>query len=548
MDKAIGLKYKCLLFIFLNAVKLTAFNFLIMPSKTFGAFTYKVIFALLVNLIIFSLFFKIKSRWPFIILYAIQTIYIFSNLSYFKYFGGYLHLFQASSLLTEGVGPIRHFTIPVNLNMLVMLIDMPFFISLAIHYNRIGSLNKLLKTHIRTVRYVSILLILCLEGLNYSSGCSLIQLNRNFFSSETKIIERYGTFINNVSDLTVNYGGANLIKHFKYGETISAFSTASETPNIVAIQVESMDSNVINQKYKDKYIAPYLHSLSQENIYYPYVLSYHKAGATSDSEFSIVNSIEPLSNYPSIKIPKYDYPNSFVKQLTGQNYYTMAFHGNTGNYYNRDVAFVKMDFNEFDDIKKMNLAESGWGAPDDKVFEYAYEKMMEKKSPSFTYVITMSSHMPFANTAGYYSNNSYDSIEDETVRNYFISMSYVDKSIEEFVKKIKTQFPKAYILIWGDHTPGINAAEYKQASFTADNSYFEFVPLIISTPDKKVYKESGNVASFLDIAPTILNAAGIKFSIKSNGINLIDLPSNTPEIPFKEKLYNRSELYKMIAP
>ena len=76
---------------------------------------------------------------------------------------------------------------------------------------------------------------------------------------------------------------------------------------------------------------------------------------------------------------------------------------------------------------------------------------------------------------------------------------------------------------------------------------FEFVPLIISTPDNKKFKETNSVASFLDISPTILSAAGIEFTVKTNGVNLLDLPDELPEIPFKEKLQDRSELYERIT-
>lgn len=539
------------LFVFLNAVKLTVVNYMLMPSKNVETFLYKLIYTLLVNLVFFSLFFKIKNKWPFFVLYAAQTVYLFANLSYFSYFGGYLHLFQASALLTEGVGPIKHFTIPVNFKMLAILIDMPFFLKLFFNYDKLASLLDILKQiskkQMLAFMILPCIMLLSIEGLNIHMGCSLYQLNKNFFISESKIIERYGTLINNISDLTVNFGGENLIKHFQYGKTVSAISKSKKKPNIVAIQVESMDSNIINQEYNSSYIMPYLHSLSQSNVYYKYSLSYHKSGGTSDSEFSILNSIEPLSTYPSIKIPKYDYPNSFVKQLTGQSYYAMAFHGNIGNYYNRDVAFPKMGFNEFYDIKKMGFEESGWGAPDNEVFNFAFNKMKEQKAPFFTYVITMSSHMPFNFTADYYTNSSYDGIADETVRNYFTSMSYVDKSIEEFVGKIKSEFPGTYILIWGDHTPGITSEDYKQASFTENNNYFEFVPLLILTPDNKKYEETLNAGSFLDIAPTILNAAGINFTIESNGVNLLDPPAVMPRIPFKENNYDRAALYKAIC-
>jgi phosphoglycerol transferase MdoB-like AlkP superfamily enzyme len=127
-------------------------------------------------------------------------------------------------------------------------------------------------------------------------------------------------------------------------------------------------------------------------------------------------------------------------------------------------------------------------------------------------------------------------------------MSYVDKSIEEFVRKVREEYPNTYVLIWGDHTPGIEESEaYRQASYTEDNDYFEYVPLIVSTPDNKVYREESKVASFLDIAPTILNASGIDFEFKSDGINLVNPPGDAPEIPFKEKFYKRDGLYERIT-
>lgn len=547
LKKHIKMIYLLGIFIIINTIKLTMFNYMIMYSKTFESLMYKMMYTLLISLVLYSLILKIKSRLLLIIFYVAQMIYMFAYLSYFSYFKSYLHLFQASALLTESVGPIMHLSIPMNFNMLIILIDLPVFISLMIHHSRINILNTVLKSHRRYIVSIALFLIFCFEGWNFYHNCSIIQISKNFFATEPQIIEKYGTIANNVSDIVFNYGGENLIKSFKYGKTVATFSSLPTSPNIIAIQVESMDSNVINQKYNGKYIAPYLNSLSKEGIYYPYTLSYHKAGGTSDSEFSIINSIEPLSDFPSIKISKYDYPNSLLKRLTKGNYNTMAYHGNAGAFYSRDVEFPKMGFKEFYDINKMGFSNVGWGAPDNDVFQYALSKMKKQRSPFFSYIITMSSHMPFTSVDNYYHNSNYNTIEDETVRNYFNSMSYVDKSIKNFVQHIKSIYPNSYILIWGDHTPGINNVDYKQASYTSENKYFEFVPLLIMTPDKKVYRENKNVASFLDIAPTILNASGLQFSIKSDGMDLIQQPKKIPKVPFKESFYDRNELFKQVS-
>jgi lipoteichoic acid synthase len=106
--------------------------------------------------------------------------------------------------------------------------------------------------------------------------------------------------------------------------------------------------------------------------------------------------------------------------------------------------------------------------------------------------------------------------------------------------------PNTYIFIWGDHAPAIDYTEYRQASITNEDKYFEYVPLIIVTPDNKSYKEENAVASFLDISPTILKLSGIKYNLFSDGVNLINPEIENSKIPFKEKLYDSNELFNEI--
>jgi len=536
----------CILIV-LNALKVTLFDFMILPVRTPSAFVYKFSFTILIGIILVPQVARIRYRLPLVLLYAAQAVYIFSYMSYYEYFDNYLHLFQAFALFTEGVGPIKHFTIPVNYKMGILLIDLPFFIWLLLLKNRSKLYRNELRKPVKTATIASLIVLVLLEGWNYANGLSIMQLGKDFYSTEEKIIERYGTFVNNIVDITVNYGGANMVKQFHYGKTVTAAEAAEKHPNIVAIQVESMDAGIVNQQYNGEYVMPYLHSLTQKGIYYPFMLSYHKSGGTSDAEFSILNSVEPLGNYPSIKIPIYNYPNSFVKQLDTGGYETVAYHGNTGSYYNRSVAFRKMGFDNFYDIGKMKLKESGWGAPDHEVYDFVLKNTAGLKKPFFDYIITMSSHMPFENTAGYYENDRYDDISDDVVRNYYTAMSYVDQSIRDFTDKIIMEYPDTYILIWGDHTPGIESEDYTQASYTSEGDYYEFVPFIMQTPDGKAYNENRDSASFLDIAPTILDAAGIGYSYRTDGIDLIAPPEKLPEIPFKGNSHSRAELFDNIT-
>ncbi len=543
----IALLAAVIVFLLLNALKIALFNYYIIPVQTIETFRYKFEIALLLSLALYPVIFKMKSRIGFIVFYILQTLYILVNISYYLFFHNYLHFLQWMTLFGEAVKSVGHSAEPLSIKMLIVLIDLPTFLYLALNYSKVVKLNFEIRKLRRVLTVVSLVMVIFIANQNNAYGSYMIKNTSEKYKGESPIVQRYGTVVNEVVNICSNISQKDLITQLKYGKQQSSNSENQNKPNFVIIQVESMDSNIINKKYNGEYVTPFLHSLSEQNVYYPYMMSYHKGGGTSDSEFSTINSVESLDSFPSLKLSGYSYPNSMISVLSNSGYTTMAFHGNIGSFYNRDTAFPKMGFGEFYDMNKMNLHDVGWGAPDSDVFNFAANKIADTKSPSISYIITMTSHGPFTNARNYYNNTRYDAIKDETTRNYFNSMTYVDQSIKEFVNKIEEVSPNTYILIWGDHTPNINTDTYKQASLSVEDRYFEFVPFIAVTPDHKVLREDNISASFLDISPTVLNASGTRFDIMSDGVNLLDSNVIGGAIPFKGAEFDRKYLYDLIS-
>lgn len=541
-------RYLFLTFIILNAIKLSLFNFSMTPEKTAGILVYKLGFFFLVSSLFFLIIVRFHSKFVFLAIYIIESIYVFSLLSYYGYFHNYLHIMQSFVLFTEGLESVGHMTIPVGLSHLVILLDTIPFIYIFKNYNVLHATfrdmsKKLLKYS--AIAFASFLIIS--EGFYASKGLGMNVIVKDYTTYEKIFVERFGTLASDSFNTILNSGGQSYIKHIQYGDEIKNTRTTDKKYNVVAIQVESMDSSIVNQTWEGNYVTPYLHSLTESAVYYPYTLSYHMAGGTSDAEFSVLNSVEALSIFPSMKLSKYTYPNSVVKQFSDAGYTTYAFHGNIGNYYNRDVAFDKMGFKEFFDIDDMEYEDtSGWGVPDSLMFDFALEKLKNVDGNFFSYIITITSHMPFNNTSSYYSTSKFDTVKNITVKDYFISLSYVDESIKKFVQEIQRQYPDTYIFIYGDHTPDIKTSEYTQASYEHGGTYFEFVPMFVISPDGKSKKKGSFSASFLDVAPTMLEASGITYNFRSSGINLLDNPSEIPGVPYKGHLYNRSSLLEYI--
>jgi phosphoglycerol transferase MdoB-like AlkP superfamily enzyme len=453
---------------------------------------------------------------------------------------------QFIMLFNEGFTAANQNSAPINSNMLIILIDLPAFILLYWNFKKIIDFRKNKRFLAIIVSCLSLAVLGGIEVKSYYNEWSLVQLVKSKYNGEKPIVERYGTLANNILGIYLNRNEKVIINKFKYGNVQTGEAKGNAKPNFVFIQIESMDSNTVYKKYNGSYIMPFLNSLKDSCVYYPYILSEHMGGGTSDIEFSVINSLEPLEGYSAQKLSNYNYPNSFIKVLRKNNYNAVGFHGNKGSFFNRSISFPKMGFDRLVDMESMGLKDVGWGAPDRDVLNYSYEYMPKQKEPFISYIITMTSHGPFTNAANYYENKAFKSVVNVNIKNYFISMSYVDKVLEDFVTTVKNKYKNTYIFIYGDHTPSIRDKEYMQASFDYDNKYFEFVPLFVITPDQKKYTEERRAASMLDFSPTILKASGVAFEIKSDGEDLLDFKNVWKGIKFKNMVYGREDLFKMI--
>lgn len=534
-------------FILFNVLKVTLFNYLLITPRILANFTYKFLITLIICGIVHLLLLTLKRPVAYIIFYIVQFLYIIANMAYYYYFHNYLHILESIELFGEGIRAAQALAIPSDSRLLVVLLDLPLFILVLTVYRRISSFlrNHFMQRNLLILSGIALFLII--ESASYAFKYSIFQFLKTDAAGETVIVERYGTLVNSIVDYSKSREQQDLIKLLQYGRLLKSAGKPGSRPNFVTIQLESIDAGVVNHRHDGKYIAPFLHSITANSVYFPYVLSYHMGGGTSDAEFSIINSIHPLENYPAIKLSNYTYPNSMLRRLSISSYTIKAFHGNEASYFNRNIAFPKMSFNYYYGIKEMGLRNVGWGAPDHDVFNFTLKQMERERLPFFYYVISMTTHAPFTNSRHYYNNKDYDNISDTKTRNYLNSVTYVDNTLKSFIQNIQKKYKNTYIFIWGDHTPAVSSKWYSQVSMHVDNMYMEFVPLFIITPDKRVYRENNRVGSFLDIAPTILEASKVPYSYRSNGMNLLK-PTTAPEkIPYRGTLYDRSELIRQLT-
>ena len=532
------------LFLLVNTLKLVGFRIILSSSEpTTLVLAILTVETLAVLLILHVFFWSGRRRLPFILFYFAQTVYVTLNLLYFLSMKDYLRPDEITVLAEQAVFVLPYCSADINPLYLLLFADLPLFLAVLLLP------TPALRIYRRDrQRLAWLLLAALLIGLpvTYHSYCQRSQLHPWDDDSEPKNPEEVYIQQHGLLPLTI-FDSLSTRRNLRKMELRSSRRTISFLPNeqkqnIVMIQVEAMGARIVGQFHKNRYVMPYLHHLSLQSIYYPFMMSYHKGGGTSDCDFTVLNSIEPL-NYSSVFFDaKYTYPNSVLKVLRAAGYGTYAFHGNTGQCWNRRESFAKMGYQIFYDQETMMLPSAGWGAPDKAVFDYVLETLPKKRRPFFAHVITMSSHFPYNSVDQYYTDERFSDIPAKEARSYFNSMSYVDKALEEFVEKLR-KMDNTTIIIYGDHAASRMVGKYfTAAKFSIRTNVLEFVPCVIITPTATAYRERNRVPTFLDMAPTILDIAGIGCTYATSGQSLLQTPIEDSQIPLRGSLYLRSYL------
>jgi phosphoglycerol transferase MdoB-like AlkP superfamily enzyme len=546
-----------LIFIFFNGLKV-AISTQVITSFPLQYFLLKLLSSVAACGFFIVLLCILKKPVYIIIFYLIQAIFISINIAYYFFFNRYLHLLSVISLVKETSSLLNHFSIPMEWEMLWTLLDLPFFIYFLAKYSSINkyliSLSKIFnnknikRANAFILNFFAIFFICFLIFSFIDSPFKLASSNN--FADEVKSVYFYGLLENSVAVFIKNPPGLNWAKLLDFGPTCTFGNPGDSIKNkeIFIFQIEALESTAIFAKHDGEFVTPFLKELADKSLFFPFCLSYHKGGNTSDAEFAIINSVEPLDEYPAMKLGEEAFKNSFIKFFNNAGFESYIFHGNQAFYFDRDKAFKKAGFQEYYDIKKMGLKQYTWGAEDEEVFAFAVNKLNEQKEPFLYYLISMSSHEPYNLINIHYQNKRFDNIKDSRTKNYFNSINYLDQALEKSIEAILKKYPDALIVVFGDHSTNIRKNEYYRNAICRASSGLvcEFVPLIIYGQGITPHRENQFAVSFLDIAPTILSLASVNAKINTYGEDLTKYNDLKNSIPFRGEKFSRKELFSLI--
>ncbi|MDG0842749.1 polyglycerol-phosphate lipoteichoic acid synthase LtaS [Staphylococcus equorum] len=474
----------------LHKKKLTLFAFFILTVLTVAFktyFSYYVDFSLGVkglvqNLILLMnpyslialvlsifLFFKGKKAFWFIFIGGfILTFLLYANVVYFRFFSDFITF----STLNQ-VGNVESMGGAVTASF--KWYDFVYFIDTIIYLFVLIFKQKWLDKRVFSKKFVPVVMAAAIAlfflNLAFAESDRPELLTRTF---DHKYLVKYlgpynftvydgvKTIQNNQQKALANEDDLTKVLNYtkqKRVEPNQEYFGAGKKKNVIKIHLESFQTFLIDKKVNGEEVTPFLNKLSSGNAgyrYYPNFFHQTGQGKTSDSEFTMDNSLYGLPQGSAFSLKgdnTYQALPAILDQKQG--YTSNVMHGDYKTFWNRDQVYRHFGIDKFYDATYYDMSEENLenlGLKDKEFFKESADYLAKEKEPFYSHLITLTNHYPFTvspEDATIESPNTGDS----TVDGYVQTARYLDESLEEFVNELKKKgiYEDSVIMIYGDH-------------------------------------------------------------------------------------------------
>lgn len=505
-------------FFLIEIVEFVGFNF------------FRIIFSIVAltnfSLLLFSIFQNYHLR---IFGTAVYLLLLWSNVLHFRYFGSTMHL---GTLLNIGFLPVLGSQIVYLIHWLDIIYLLSFITGI---YFFKKPIKTLIMIRISAISFFAGVWLFLQVFLYYATTQSPINSAKKYNEPFTRWnVYREIRFDSRDHTGSVLYFGfiwtygIDLYRINKNPELAVEIPESNFTitipenkkRNIIAIQVESLDNNVIHHIVDDKPIMPFLNHLTQHSIYFSKIFAQHTSvGGTSDAEFCVLTSQYPLGHKGTFFAIGLERLPAIPVIMNNNKYTTLAFHGNSGSFFNRKQGLLNLGFQQTYFKKDFTINDPDkWHALKDMGFLLQVQQnLADIDTPYFAYILTLTSHTPFdlIDEKDYVSEYP---AEDPVVKNYLNSMAYVDSALEKFITTIHQIDPNSLIILFGDHCANINEPEYASYSIKG----LEPIPFFILDPMNQSNKVISVAGTTIDFGPTLFDYLGIDIPEFWQGKSLFD--------------------------
>lgn len=491
---------------------------------------------ILIYLSITFLFKNNKKKLCLILLNLFFSIFIIFDLWNYRAFGTFLTLYvlDQSANLENLSGSIISMIKWVDL---IFLMDIPFLI---IFFSKFHILIKEKRKRIQLFFITNIIAISFISIYHYKVDIldkgenrilfricwspnqtiyNLSPLGFRFYDAFNFISERKKLVLSSFEKKEISLWFENNQEK----ELSTKYSSIFKGKNLLILQVESLETFVINQKIDGQEITPTLNSLKNNSLYFPNYYEQINIGTSSDGDLMTNTSMYPIRvGSTFFRFPDNKYF-SLPKHLESMGYETNAIHPDKGAYWNWMPGLRGIGFRNLYDTSSFKLDELiGLGLSDGSFLKQTIPIIKNSKKPFYTFMVTLTSHSPFDLPSKYRGLKLTKDLDENKMGGYFQSVNYTDRQIGIFLKELDDigLLKDTVVVIYGDHT-GIHKF-YKdevdslpQKEPWWDNN--KKIPLLIYSKDL-VGEKIETIGGQVDLMPTLLYMFGVEGSKYKNSV------------------------------
>ncbi|EHE8515873.1 LTA synthase family protein [Enterococcus faecalis] len=302
--------------------------------------------------------------------------------------------------------------------------------------------------------------------------------------------------------------------------------------NVIYIHLESFQQFLVNYKLKDENgveheVTPFINSLYNSKSTFSFDNFFHQVGQgkTSDAETLLENSLFGLDQ--GSLFTQVGGKNTFeaapdiLKQTQG--YTSAAFHGNAGNFWNRNETYKRLGYDYFFDASYYDVNSDNsfqYGLHDKPFFNQSVQYLEHLQQPFYSKFIAVSNHYPYSQFTNDEAGFPIAKTSDETINGYFATANYLDKAVEEFFNYLKSSglYENSVIVLYGDHYGVSNSRNQNLAELVGktkadwndfDNANMQRVPYMIHVPGQENGGVNHTYGGQVDALPTLLHLLGV---------------------------------------
>lgn len=476
------------------------------------------------------------------ILYAILTIWLFSNAVYYREFTDFITIntLLGAGQVSTGLGEsaVRLF----RWYDIFYIIDL--FVLPALLFKKFIPVDPK-HPRFRQATALAVLSLLIGSGNLFlaevdRSGLLSRQFSREFLVkylgvNAFTIYDSYQTYQNNQIRAEASPTDLKEVESYvkdHYAEPNDSMFGIAKGKNVVYIHLESFQQFLIDYQLTDENgvnhtVTPFLNSLYHGESTYSFDNFFHqvKAGKTSDAETLMENSLFGL-NQGALFTQMGD-KNTFeaapniLQQKAG--YTSAVFHGHSASFWNRDKTYKHLGFDYFFDSSYYDVNDENsfqYGMHDKPFLNQSGQYLEHLQQPFYAKMITVSNHYPYSRFKNDEDGFPLATTKDETINGYFATANYLDTALKEFFDYMKASglYDNSIFVLYGDHY-GISNTRNKElapllgkdsSTWTDyDNAQLQRVPFMIHIPGATSGGINHTYGGQVDALPTLLHLLGV---------------------------------------